>query len=34
MDRDHISFTEYTYLMCRIAYWLINNNKKFNTRNV
>ena len=29
---DYISFKEYTYLMNRIAYWLINNNKKFNTR--
>lgn len=32
MVNEHISFTKYTYLMNRIAYWLVNNNKKFNTR--
>lgn len=31
---DHISFTEYSYIMNRIAYWLVNNNKKFNTRSI
>lgn len=31
---DHISFTEYSYIMNRIAYWLVNNNKKFNVRQV
>lgn len=34
MVNEHISFTKYTYLMNRIAYWLVRNNKKFNTRNV
>lgn len=34
MVNEHISFTKYSYLMNRIAYWLINNNKKFNTRQV
>lgn len=34
MVNEHISFTKYTYLMNRIAYWLVNNNKKFNTRQV
>lgn len=34
MVNEHISFTKYTYLMNRIAYWLVNNNKKFNTRHV
>lgn len=34
MVNEHISFTKYSYLMNRIAYWLINNNKKFNTRQI
>lgn len=29
-----ISFSEYTYLMNRIGYWLVKNGKKFNKRNV
>ena len=28
----NISFNEYTYLMIRISYWLLKNNKKFNKR--
>ena len=34
MTNEHITFDEYTYLMNRIAYWLVNNNKKFNTRGI
>lgn len=31
---DSITIQEYWYLMNRIAYWLIKNNKKFNTRSL
>lgn len=34
MTKEYISHTEYCYLMNRIAYWLIKNNKKFNTRTI
>lgn len=34
MSNDSISFTEYTYLMNRIAYWLIANKKQFTVRSV
>lgn len=34
MSNDSISFTEYTYLMNRIAYWLIVNKKQFTVRSV
>ena len=34
MSNEYIKINEYWYLMNRIAYWLINNNKKFNTRNL
>ena len=34
MTQEYISHTEYCYLMNRIAYWLIKNNKKFNTRTI
>ena len=32
MTSDKIGIQEYWYLMNRIAYWLVKNNKKFNTR--
>lgn len=32
--KESITFQEYSYLNNRIAYWLINNNKKFNTRSI
>jgi hypothetical protein len=31
---DYISFDEYSYLMNRIAYWLISNNKQFKHRDL
>lgn len=31
---DKIGINEYWYLMNRLAYWLVNNNKQFNTRQV
>ena len=34
MTQEYISYTEYCYLMNRIAYWLVKNGKKFNTRSV
>ena len=34
MTQEYISHTEYCYLMNRIAYWLIKNGKKFNTRTI
>ena len=34
MSEEYIKINEYWYLMNRIAYWLINNNKKFNTRSL
>ena len=34
MSNESVSFSEYTYLMNRIAYWLVNNNKKFNVRQI
>lgn len=32
MSEEYIEINEYWYLMNRIAYWLINNKKEFNTR--
>ena len=32
MNGKYISFDKYSYLMNRIAYWLVKNNIKFNTR--
>ena len=32
MNEKYISFNKYSYLMNRIAYWLVKNNIKFNTR--
>lgn len=34
MSVDYINYGEYLFCMNRIAYWLINNNKTFNTRQV
>lgn len=34
MSEEYIEINEYWYLMNRIAYWLINNNKEFNTRRI
>lgn len=34
MNGKYISFNKYSYLMNRIAYWLVKNNIKFNTRQV
>ena len=34
MSVDYINYGEYLFCMNRIAYWLITNNKKFNTRPV
>lgn len=34
MTTDRIGINEYWYLMNRIAYWLVNNDKKFNTRSI
>ena len=34
MSEEYIKINEYWYLMNRIAYWLVNNNKKFNTRSL
>lgn len=34
MANDRIGINEYWYLMNRIAYWLVHNNKKFNTRSI
>ena len=34
MTKEYISFKEYSYLDNRIAYWLVANNKKFNTRQI
>ena len=31
---EYIEFNEYVYLMNRIAYWLINNKRTFNTRSI
>ena len=34
MTKEKITFKEYSYLMNRIAYWLVKNNKTFNVRTV
>ena len=34
MTQEKITFQEYSYLMNRIAYWLVKNNKTFNVRNI
>lgn len=34
IPEDALSYTDYLYLMCRIAWWLINNNKTFKKRDV
>lgn len=34
MSKDHISFTDYTINNNKIAWWLVKNNKKFNTRQI
>lgn len=34
MTNEYITFKEYAYLMNRIAYWLVKNEKQFNTRTV
>ncbi len=34
MTREYTNYTNYSNICNRIAYWLVNNNKKFNTRNV
>ena len=34
MSVEYINLGEYWYIMNRIAWWIIKNNKKFNTRNI
>lgn len=34
MSVEYINLGEYFYIMNRIAWWIIKNNKKFNTRNI
>jgi len=34
MSINYINLGEYWYIMNRIAYWLVKNNKKFNTRTI
>lgn len=34
MANESISLTSYTWMMNRIAWWLVNNNKKFNVRQI
>ena len=34
MTREYINYTNYSNICNRIAYWLVNNNKKFNVRQV
>lgn len=34
MSEEYIEINEYWYLMNRIAYWLVNNEKRFNTRGI
>lgn len=34
MTREYTNYTNYSNICNRIAYWLVNNNKKFNVRQV